>query len=449
MPPLIAGSTLTDLSRNSLIEDEGRRADFQNALALMAQRRNLGAQLLMQQDLANREDARFGQEIGARERIAMAPWDRGMTPMESARNSLATRELEDRTRVSMDDLAFKRMNAMLPYQRMTAAQAAEAEARHRLLGANESLIQGQADYYRNGGRTAWQLEKEKMDQGAQRETLANAAAAYAANANMLLDGELGAIDKKVSDSMASWLGWGNGFTGANAGIVGSQIAQRSPKLMLGTEDVTLNPRVVQARGLRNQLVSEAGARTLAALGEEANSLIRMDPATGRFVPNFGSAPQQATPQAGAMLSQPAPTTTGTNAVGARAIRGPDGKLRMVTPVGPTVAPMGIGGSLVSQDAQAVDPDVELLQRTREAFANANARSEGSLRDRLLEEVARRNGLEPLVAWDRMGASTLRKHYNLTPAQRVARQSDYYDQWLQGLPPMQQVEILNAAMGSNP
>ena len=314
MPPLIAGSTISDLSRNSLIADEMQRNQWESALDRNERARNTANQLALAREMAAMQDRQFQGDLSLRRDIGFAPWERGMTPSEEARNQFLARELAERSRLADADrlerariadaeIRYKDMLAKLPYGRMTAAQAAEVERQNQLLPADIAMREGQAQYYKNGGKTDSAVAKERMQQEDEAKRLSAISGAMASNANQLLAGELSGVRGALTDGLTSFAGWGDGFTGANAATVADQVMRNAQGVRLGTEDVSGNSRVRRAGEQRAQLVSDAVARVLERMGADAPNMVRFDPLSNQFVPSFGGAPVAAAPQTPAVRAR--------------------------------------------------------------------------------------------------------------------------------------------------
>lgn len=436
MPPLIAGSTIGELSRNSLIADEMQRAQFADALDRTERARAMANQLALAREMADRQDRQFQADLGLRRDLGFAPWERGLTPSEAARNQFATQELAERGRIADAELRYKDMLAKLPYQRMTVNQAAELERQRQMMPAQIELLEGQAQYYKNGGKTDSAVAKERMQQEDEAKRLTAISGSMASNANQLLAGELAGVRGAIADGLTSFAGWGDGFTGANAATVADQVMRGGGRVMLGSDDVSGNSLVRKAGDQRTKLVSDAVARVLERMGADAPNMVRFDPMRNQFVPAFGST--------GVSGSDAAPAPSAAPTI--RVERGPDGALRVVGRPATQSNNLAVAPAAPQAAVASPAPEVDALSAARAAFMNANAASEGAVRQRFLEEIARRQGLEPLRAWDRIGSSTMRREYDLSPSQRVERNQAYYDSWFNQLPANQQIEILNAAMG---
>lgn len=444
MAALIVGSTLSDLGRNSLIEEEGRRQDFQNALALMAQRRNMGEEFALRREMAALENSQRGADMAMRERVAMAPWDRGITPAEGAKNQLLGREIDERSTFNNAKLAQDRLASMLPYLLPTRAQAAQIDIEQQKLPSLNALYEAQAKYMLNGGQTQWQLQKADADRKAEEEMLRSASAAAAANANAALRGSLAANSGTIAKALdaGEWYNWGRG--GGEATDIANQLLQPgATNALVGGRSVIGDPDVAaQYRTVRNQLIPQAAQSVLSSLGQDA-ALIQFDHQSGSFVPAFARPPMAAaTNQAPAQA--PAPV--------ARFVKGPDGRYALAggapspvsLPTAPTAAPAQ-NQLLGPEYGPTQDPTVLAAQLEQEISRMA-ASGRGDIGGRLRDEVARALEMRPYTTRSPIGSSAFSWSSTTSPRAMINADPAKYDRWLASLPPEERVAIYLRALG---
>lgn len=298
--PIIAGSTLGELSRNSLLDEERKTAEWRDALDRVERARAFNRLSAGQQSAREMAMA----DLAMRREAAMAPWDRGMTPAEMARNELAREELGQRMTVARmpwdlgttpaqqaaNELAKEQLRAESGWRNRAIENQRYLGDLQNQLGffqviANEPLIRGQAEYYRRGGQTPYQLRLDEIENKREQDRLSNSAYAAAVKANELLDGYVASEGiPQVTKSLDAG-GWlpGSGYIGSNARALAPGIVKGS--FMLGGEDQSKDATAARARQLFvNQLLPDYVRRVNEGLGE-SSLLVQFDEGKGRFVPN--------------------------------------------------------------------------------------------------------------------------------------------------------------------